>query len=138
MEQFLMQTYTIALPVILTALMGYIVWLLKNQKKDRDANSKGTMLLLRVQLIEYHDRYMAKGDIPSYAYENFMETKANHMKEIEERRSGQVSERQTAEPATPISPKEAQAMGQKIKEKAEQEIAKAFNEMGFNCQAIRR
>lgn len=73
MEQFLMQTYTTALPVILTALMGYIVWLLKNQKKDRDANSKGTMLLLRVQLIEYHDRYMAKGDIPSYAYENFME-----------------------------------------------------------------
>lgn len=73
MEQFLMQTYTIALPVILTALMGYIVWLLKNQKKDRDANSKETMLLLRVQLIEYHDRYMAKGDIPSYAYENFME-----------------------------------------------------------------
>lgn len=73
LEQFLMQTYTAALPIILTALMGYIVWLLKNQKKDRDANSKGTMLLLRVQLIEYHDRYMAKGDIPSYAYENFME-----------------------------------------------------------------
>lgn len=72
-EQFLMQTYTVALPIILTALMGYIVWLLKRQKKDRDANSKGTMLLLRVQLIEYHDRYMTKGDIPSYAYENFME-----------------------------------------------------------------
>lgn len=68
-----MQTYTVALPIILTALMGYIVWLLKRQKKDRDANSKGTMLLLRVQLIEYHDRYMTKGDIPSYAYENFME-----------------------------------------------------------------
>lgn len=69
MEQFLMQTYTIALPI----LLGYIVWLLKRQKKDRDANSKGTMLLLRVQLIEYHDRYMTKGDIPSYAYENFLE-----------------------------------------------------------------
>lgn len=53
--------------------MSYIVWLLKNQKKDRDANSKGTMLLLRVQLIEYHDKYMMLGDIPSYAYENFME-----------------------------------------------------------------
>lgn len=25
MEQFLMQTYTIALPIVLTALMGYIV-----------------------------------------------------------------------------------------------------------------
>ncbi len=72
-EQFFMQTYTITLPIVLTALMGYIVWLLKNQKKDRDANSKGTMLLLRVQLIEYHDRYMKQGSIPSYAYENFIE-----------------------------------------------------------------
>lgn len=69
MKDFLMQTYTIALP----ALLGYIVWLLKKQKKDRDANGKGTMLLLRVQLIEYHDRYMKQGDIPSYAYENFIE-----------------------------------------------------------------
>lgn len=69
MKDILMQTYTIALPVVL----GYIVWLLQNQKKDRDANTKGTMLLLRVQLIEYHDRYMKLGSIPSYAYENFQE-----------------------------------------------------------------
>ena len=54
-------------------LLGYIVWLLKNQKKSRDANSRGTMLLLRVQLIEYHDKYMSLGYIPSYAYENFCE-----------------------------------------------------------------
>ena len=73
MSELIYQTYRIALPIILTALMGYIVWLLKNQKKDRDANSKGTMLLLRVQLIEYHDKYMRIGDIPSYAYQNFME-----------------------------------------------------------------
>lgn len=73
MEHFFYQTYVTALTIILTALMSYIVWLLKNQKKDRDANSKGTMLLLRVQLIEYHDKYMMLGDIPSYAYENFME-----------------------------------------------------------------
>ena len=53
--------------------MGYIVWLLKKQKRDRDANSKGTMPLLRVQLIEYHDKYMRIGEIPSYAYENFNE-----------------------------------------------------------------
>ena len=69
MKDIILQTYTIALPVIL----GYIVWLLKNQKKIRDANSRGTMLLLRVQLIEYHDKYMAMGHIPSYAYENFCE-----------------------------------------------------------------
>ena len=69
MKEILTQTYTIALP----AVLGYIVWLLQNQKKDRDANTKGTMLLLRVQLIEYHDKYMKLGEIPSYAYENFEE-----------------------------------------------------------------
>ncbi len=69
MKEILTQTYTIALPVVL----GYIVWLLQNQKKGRDANTKGTMLLLRVQLIEYHDKYMKLGEIPSYAYENFEE-----------------------------------------------------------------
>ncbi len=69
MKDFLIQTYTVALPV----LLGYIVWLLKRQKKGRDANSRWTMLLLRVQLIEYHDRYMSLGSIPSYAYENFCE-----------------------------------------------------------------
>ena len=73
MTEFLMQTYTIALPIVLTAFMGYIVWCFKNQKKDRDANSKGTMLLLRVHLIEYHERYMQLGEIPSYAYQNFIE-----------------------------------------------------------------
>ena len=69
MQEILMQTYTIALPVVL----GYIVWLLQNQKKSRDANSRGTMLLLRVQLIEYHSKYTKRGNIPSYAYENFNE-----------------------------------------------------------------
>lgn len=73
LKELLMQTYTIALPIILTAFMGYIVWVLQNQKKDRDANSKGTMLLLRVQLIEYHDKYTKIGEIPSYAYQNFSE-----------------------------------------------------------------
>ena len=69
MKELLFQTYTIVLPI----LLGYILWLLKNQKKDRDANSKGTMLLLRVQLIEYHAKYMRLGYIPSYAYQNFCE-----------------------------------------------------------------
>jgi cbb3-type cytochrome oxidase subunit 3 len=69
MTDIIMQIITIALPIIL----GYIVWLLKQQKKDRDANAKGTMLLLRVQLIEYHNKYMELGNIPSYAYQNFVE-----------------------------------------------------------------
>lgn len=69
MGEFLMQTYTVVLPIAL----GYIVWMLKRQTTDRSANSRGTMLLLRVQLIEYHDKYMREGEIPSYAYQNFME-----------------------------------------------------------------
>ena len=73
MEQILLQTYKVALPIVLTAFMGYVVWMLKKQKKDRDANSRGTMLLLRVQIIEYHDKYVREGKIPSYAYENFDE-----------------------------------------------------------------
>lgn len=70
---FLMQTYVIVLPIVLTSFLGYVTYILKQQKKDRDANSKGTMLLLRVQLIEYHDKYVALGEIPSYVYDNFNE-----------------------------------------------------------------
>lgn len=69
MKSILIQTYLVVLPIVL----GYIVWLLKQQKKSRDANSKGTMLLLRVQLIEYHAKYTRIGEIPSYAYQNFCE-----------------------------------------------------------------
>lgn len=65
--QILLSIYSVLLPI----LIGYIIKLLKEQKKERDANARGTMLLLRVQLIEYHDRYVAKGSIPSYAYDNF-------------------------------------------------------------------
>lgn len=36
MEHFFYQTYITTLPIILTALMGYVVWLLKNQKKEID------------------------------------------------------------------------------------------------------
>lgn len=69
MEEILVQTYSVTLPF----LLGYIVWLLKKQKKDRDANAKGTMLLLRVQLIEYHAKYTELGSIPGYAYQNYCE-----------------------------------------------------------------
>lgn len=71
--EYIMNIISVALPIILSALMSYVVFLLKEQKKDRDANAKGTMLLLRVQLIEYHDKYVEEGEIPSYAYDNFDE-----------------------------------------------------------------
>ncbi len=64
-----MKTFFFLFPTILV----YIVGILNKKKRDRDANSKGTMLLLRVKLIEYHDKYMALGEIPSYAYQNYCE-----------------------------------------------------------------
>ena len=69
MKEILLQTYTVALPI----LLGYIVWLPQNQKKDRDANSKGTMLLLRVQLIEYHEEWTQRGYITKHGIQNFIE-----------------------------------------------------------------
>ena len=69
LNEFLWETYKIALPV----LLGYIVWLLKKQKKDRDANSQGTMLLLRVQLIDYHEKWTQRGYISKHGLENFIE-----------------------------------------------------------------
>ena len=69
MEWFLQTTYTISLPV----LLGYIVYLLKEQKKSRDANSTGTKCLLRVKLIEYHDKYVELGYIPTYVLDNWNE-----------------------------------------------------------------
>ena len=69
MKELLLETYTIILPI----LLGYIVWLLKRQKRDRDANSKGTMLLLRVQLIEYHEEWMARGYVTKHGIQNFIE-----------------------------------------------------------------
>lgn len=65
----LLQTYSIALPIVL----GYIVWLLKEQKKDRNANSKGTMLLLRVKLIEYHEEWTKRGYITRHGLQNYIE-----------------------------------------------------------------
>lgn len=69
MEELLIQTYTIALPIVL----GYIVWLLKEQKKERSANSKGTMLLLRAKLIEYHKEWTERGYITTHGIQNFLE-----------------------------------------------------------------
>lgn len=69
MQDFLLQTYTIALPI----LLSYIVYVLKKQNGKRDANSKGTMLLLRVQLIEYHEKWIERGYITKHGLENFIE-----------------------------------------------------------------
>lgn len=42
----------------------------KNLEKEKGL-SDGVVCLLRIQLIEYHTKYMALGRIPTYAYESF-------------------------------------------------------------------
>lgn len=80
MKEMIHEVIVIAMPIIL----GYIVWLLKQQKTEKiqeerrrkeqdEKNNLGLMLLLRIQLIEYHDKYMKRGTIPSYAYQNFID-----------------------------------------------------------------
>ena len=40
MKELLFQSYLIALPIFLTAIMGYIIWLLQEQKKQKIADTK--------------------------------------------------------------------------------------------------
>lgn len=45
----------------------------EDTKRKQDALSNGVMNLLKIQLIEYHNKYMQNGNIPSYVYDNFDE-----------------------------------------------------------------
>ena len=46
----------------LVAGVGYIIHQLKESKKTEDANAKGTMLLLRRQIIKDYQKYVEKGE----------------------------------------------------------------------------
>lgn len=67
LQELLFEGYLVALPI----LLSYIVHMLKENKKERGANAEGTKMLIKIKLIEYHDRYCKIGSIPSYVYENF-------------------------------------------------------------------
>ena len=65
--------------ILLMILTGFI----KENRKLRSANKKleeaketalsnGVVCLLRIALIDYHNKYVQEGSIPSYAYENYM------------------------------------------------------------------
>lgn len=68
----------ITLPIVLSFVLGRLTIYLnkkeeKGEKQETDIESmkKGLSALLKVELIEYHDRYMEKGSIPNYALENY-------------------------------------------------------------------
>lgn len=72
--------------IILSVVSGILLYILqgvikenkqlhKEKKQKVEAREKaisdGVMSLLRIQLIEYHDKYMTKDVIPVYVYENW-------------------------------------------------------------------
>lgn len=72
--------------IILAVVSGVLVYIiqglikenkeLRKQKKEEtqekeQALSNGVLSLLRIQLIEYHDKYMTRENIPTYVYENW-------------------------------------------------------------------
>ena len=76
--EVLLQTYYTLLPIIATALVGWVGILLKNQKKkdtDREekqkALSEGIMMILRYMLQRYHGEYMIQGRISYGQYQNW-------------------------------------------------------------------
>lgn len=88
---FLLETYYILLPIIATAILGWVGVLLKEQKKkesDKDkiaqkkeeeiasirkANSEGIKLILRYMLKRYHSEYMLQEKITYNQYKDWID-----------------------------------------------------------------
>ena len=80
MSKLILETYYIFLPIVATALIGWVGYLLKDQKKkedDRDVKQKAQttaiMLVLRYMLQRYHGEYKLQGKITYSQYKNWQE-----------------------------------------------------------------
>lgn len=58
-------------PGIFTAVLGFLISIMKQTKKDSDAVKCGVQALLRAQMINDWNHYSKKGFAPIYAKENF-------------------------------------------------------------------
>lgn len=70
MLEMLRETYSVVLPIVTTAFMGWIGTQMSIQRKERSANSRGTMLILRYMLERYHTEFMYQGYITEVDYHN--------------------------------------------------------------------
>lgn len=76
--EILLQTYYILLPVVATALIGWVGVQLKKQRKKEDdseamqkAFSDGIMMVLRYMLQRYHGEYTIERKISYSQYQNW-------------------------------------------------------------------
>lgn len=76
--EILLQTYYILLPIVATALIGWVGVLLRNQKREerkkedkQKALSDGITMILRYMLQRYHGEYMIRKKISYGQYQNW-------------------------------------------------------------------
>ncbi len=76
--EILLQTYYILLPVVATALIGWVgVQIKKQRKKEATSEAKqkafsdGIMMVLRYMLQRYHGEYTIEGKISYSQYQNW-------------------------------------------------------------------
>lgn len=78
MTEILIQIYMALVPIGLGIVVAMVKKILKQTREEQKANKEGTMLLLRVALIELHDKYTNEDSIPSYAYDNYCDIHASY------------------------------------------------------------
>ncbi len=79
MIDYFLNIVTVLLTAFISSAITYIVNNRFKKKSEESAEYKekvvafndAVICLLRVQMIEYHDKYCAKGSIPSYVLENY-------------------------------------------------------------------
>lgn len=76
--KILLETYYILLPIVATALIGWVGVLLNGQKKEKTllekrqaAQTAGIMMVLRYMLQRYHGEYKLQGKITYNQYKNW-------------------------------------------------------------------
>lgn len=61
MEQIIVHIIDIALPI----LLGYLIWLLKEERKERKANTQGIREILGYMIDRWHEEFILQGYVTS-------------------------------------------------------------------------
>ena len=76
--EVILQTYYILLPIVATALVGWVGVQIKTQRKKEDDNAEkqkayaeGITMVLRYMLQRYHGEYLIQGKISYNQYKNW-------------------------------------------------------------------
>lgn len=57
MREYIMHAIELAIPIIL----GYVVWLLKEERKERKANTQGMKEILGYMIDRWHEEFLIQG-----------------------------------------------------------------------------